>query len=78
MIYNFKQEVFFDLFRSYGATEEMIEVVKTKLPVMPEEYYESNIEHKLALLDAVGVPIDKICGLIWRSVYNIDEILGIS
>lgn len=55
------REKFFELFRAYGATEEMIEVVKTKLPVMPENYYECNIEHKLALLDAVGVPIDKIC-----------------
>ena len=54
-------EKFFELFRAYGATEEMIEVVKAKLPAMPENYYESNIEHKLALLDAVGVPIDKIC-----------------
>jgi len=55
------REKFFELFRAYGATEEMIEVVKAKLPNMPENYYESNIEHKLALLDAVGVPIDKIC-----------------
>ncbi len=55
------REKFFDLFRSYGATEEMIEVVEAKLVEMPEDYYQSNIEHKLALLDAVGVPIDKIC-----------------
>lgn len=60
----FKQEStekFFKLFEAYGANEEQLENVRKKAPYLPEKFYESKIENKLALLDAVGVPIDKIC-----------------
>ena len=55
------REKFFELFKSYGATEEDIENLKVKLPEMPENFHVNGIEHKLALLDSMGVPIEKIC-----------------
>ena len=55
------KEKYYALLKSYGATKKQINGVKGYLKDVSEWYYEKETEKKLALLTAVGVPIDKIC-----------------